>query len=286
MDTSSQLWPGYSTGRNRDGSEMNVVSELRNPQTITGGRYNAMIIAERHDLLSALQWEETVRYLRHFHERLIEGNAQATTYFYEAWLGITNKDDPTPWIAYERAASPVWQCIATRVNSSLSREGRSDRISSLPAGAALAALVERVISPTGVPGISTTSVRGSLNQLFSDDVHLTPLGVYYMALVNYSVLYRRSAVGAWAPVTISNLQADSLQNIAWQYVSSYYQNPSNQDLPSCRALVQTSFCNTYYTYNNSAQNVDNCRNHFSNETQSNPLYLDPNSDSIYWYSAP
>ena len=285
-DSQSTLWTGYSGGKNRDGSGMNVINELRNPQTITGGRYDALIITERHDLLSALQWEETVRFLRHFHERLIEGNSQAATYFYESWLGVTNKDDPSQWIAYERAASPVWQCIAKRVNTSLANEGRADRIRSLPAGAALAALVERVISPTGVPGITGATIRESLDRLFSDDVHLTHIGAYYMSLVNYSILYRRSAVGAWAPNTISSLQANSLQEEAWRYASTYEQTLSNRELPECRALVQTSFCSIYYTYTNRSQDIGNCQYHFSNENQTNPLYLDTSTDSSYWYTAP
>ena len=279
-------WPGYSYGKNRDSVGMNVVNELRNPQTIGGRRYDALVITERHDLIATLIWEDTVRYLRHFHERSIEGNPQATTYLFESWLGIKNKNDPSEWIAYERAASPVWQCVANRVNSSLTNEGRADRVQSLPAGASLAELVAKATAPGGVPGISGTSVRESVDVLFNDDVHLTPLGTYYMALVNYAVLYRRSPIGAWAPTTISPQQANSLQSIAWQYVSAYYQNITNRDAATCRALVQTSFCSTYMNYVNLPQNIEGCRNVFSTENQGNPLYFDPAVDGSYWYPAP
>ena len=279
-------WPGYSYGKNRDSVGINVINELRNPQTIGGNRYDALIIAERHDLISVLMFEDTVRYLRHFHERSIEGNSNATTYLFEAWLGIKNKNDPNDWIAYERAASPVWQCIANRVNTSLANEGRADRIRSLPSGAALAELVARAISPAGVPGISGTSSRESVDQLFNDNVHLTTLGGYYMALVNYASLYRRSPSGAWAPSTISAQQASSLQSIAWQYVSEYYQNPNIRDAAACRTMVQTSFCSTYMNYVDMPQSSEGCRNHFSTENQANPLHFDPATDSSYWYSAP
>ena len=50
-------------------------------------------------------WHDTVRYLRHFHERFIAANPRGTTWFYESWLYVSDKDDPRRWIAFEREAS-------------------------------------------------------------------------------------------------------------------------------------------------------------------------------------
>ena len=214
-------WDGYRTGANRTGEGLDVVAELRRPGTVSGEHYDALLITEQHGLLGSLTWHDTVRYLRHYHERLIEGSPQAKTYFFEPWLSINDKSDPRRWIAYERAASPIWQCIATRVNVSLQAEGRADRISSVPAGAALAHLVDLATRPSGLPTITLGSVRATVDSLVADDVHLTQLGTYYSALVNYSVLYGKSPVGAWHPQSVSAAQAAALQTVAWEFVTDY-----------------------------------------------------------------
>ena len=87
--------------------------------------------------LGSLIWNDTVRYLRHFHDRLIDGNPEATTYLYHSWISLDDKDDPARWIAYEREAYWAWQCVATRINQSLAAEGRTDRVLPLPAAASL-----------------------------------------------------------------------------------------------------------------------------------------------------
>ena len=39
-------WAGYSQGINRDGASMNFLAELRNPQTLNGQRYDALIVTD------------------------------------------------------------------------------------------------------------------------------------------------------------------------------------------------------------------------------------------------
>ncbi len=300
--TDPNNWHGYRRGKNREGEGMDVVRELREAQTLGGERYDTLIIAENHVLIWSLTQADTVRHLRHYHDRFIEGNAQGQTYFYEAWLGIDNKSDPRDWIAYERAASPVWQCIATRINHSLAAEGRADRIASLPAGAALAELIERATQGPGVPGVSASSVRETVDRIVKDDVHLTRLGVYYMALVNYAAVFNRSPLGAWAPDGVTSTQAKSLQEVAWTYVSAYYRHNIPLDLKQCRALMCDSFCDTYNTYRRSPHfNPDiwrwwsnvkrfresaSCRWLFSREGVDNPFHYSADSDASYWYPAP
>ena len=212
-------WAGYSQGENRDGQGLNVVDELRRPKTIDSDRYDALIITEQHTLFGSLIWNDTVRYLRHFHDRLIDGNPQATTYLYHSWISLNDKDDPTRWIAYEREAYRAWQCVAARINQSSGRRRTQGSDPSLPTAAALVALVERATRDAGLPGISGSSVRQTINGLFRDEVHLTSLGTYYMALVSYATVYYRSPLGAWAPSDIDKVQADLLQQMAWTFVT-------------------------------------------------------------------
>ncbi len=295
-------WRGFHEGANREGMNMDVLAELRQPRTVSGGRYGLLLITESHDLLGTLQWNHTVRYMRHYHERFIEANPAGRTYFYEPWLGIDNKDDPRRWIAYERAASPVWQCVATRINLSLAAEGRADRIVSLPAGLAMAGLVERATQGPGVPGLSGASVRETLNRLFTDDVHLTRLGTYYMALVSYASVFARSPVGAWVPAEIDATLARLLQGLAWQQVSDYQATNRALTLAECRAHLQGSFIHTYWRYMRDTRwspDVGATLAHlrawrhglttrwrFWRDDEDNPFHYDAASDRSYWLPAP
>lgn len=276
---------GYSQGKNRSGDNMNVINELRNPATLGGDRYDTLVIAENHNLLEMLQWENTVRHLRHFHERFLAGNAAGRTYFYETWKDINNKSNPTAWITHERAASGAWQCIAVRVNHSLAAEGRNDRITPLPVGAALAYLVEQA-TQGNVAGITGSNTTETVNRLFSDDVHLTTTGMYYAALVTYAAVHQRSPVGSAVPSGVSSAAAASLQSLAWSYVSNFYANYQPPSLDSCRAQVAQSFCPTYWNYRGQGGNVSGCTSTFSAANGNNPLFYAAGTDASYWYPAP
>jgi hypothetical protein len=302
LDRKATGWQGYRTGYNRRGEGLDVIEELRHPKTIQSSPYDALVITEEHNLLASLAGSDTVRYLRHYHERLIEGNPQATTYFYESWLGMNDKSNPQRWIAYERAASPVWQCIATRINISLGNEGRPDRILSLPVGLAMAELVDRATQPAGLPGITRGSVRETVDSILSDNVHNTELGKYYAALVTYSVVYRRSPQSAWRPKGVSAVQTESLQSLAWDFVSNYSKTNVPLSLKQCREYLQDSFINLYWGYTRDAQwrnevgsvranirwarQVANWHWLVRRDNTENPFYFDSETDRHFWLPAP
>lgn len=103
------VWDGYSQGKNKEGTDLNVVNELRVPTTIGAlTQYDALLITERHDILNVIQWEFTNSLLWHYHERLRAGNGDGVTYFYHSWLNIapenTSITNPNPWINHERNA--------------------------------------------------------------------------------------------------------------------------------------------------------------------------------------
>lgn len=301
-DLQSAIWSGYRSGFNKSGQGLDVVAELRNPQTIKGAKYDVLLITEQHGLLDTLSWNDTVRYLRHFHDRLIDGNPQGSTYFYESWISLNDKNDPRRWIAYERAASPIWQCIATRINSSLALEGRADRIMSLPAGLALASLIETAISPQGIPGISLSTVRETVDSFIKDDVHLTELGSYYIALVSYSFTFGRSATGAWHPSSVSEIQTQALQRKAWEFISNYSNTNVPLTLQECQTELRASFIGTYWTYVRDTYWLRDSnlslaylrwlrslvRSHWQmrNGAAENPFRYKPESDKDYWLPAP
>jgi hypothetical protein len=299
-DNPAQPWSGYRSGDNREGSGMDVLQEFKQPRTVTGGPYDTLLIAEQHGLLGTLIWNDTVRHLRHYHDRFIEASPKGRTWFYEAWLDVSDKGDPRAWIAHERAASLRWQCIAERINHSLKAEGRSDRIESLPAAAALVGMIERATSETGLPGVTRSSVRQTVDSVVSDNVHLTPLGSYYMSLVLYGYLFDRSPAGAWKPPEVSAEAAKSLQDTAWKLVQKERQQRQRLDVKQCDQLMR-DFVAPYWGYArdtykhqeglitaywNWAKRRWQWQRALSADSPSNPMRYDAATDKRFWLPPP
>lgn len=281
-------WSGYRQGKNRQGSNTDVIDELRSGKAIGGDRYGVLLITERHDLLGPLIWEDSIRHLRHFHELAHKANPKVQTHFYASWLAIQDKSNPQAWVRYERAADQAWQCLSTRVNTSLAHEKRSDRLKHIPAGAALAELVDRATRQQ-LPGISQGSTKATLDQLFTDDVHLTRAGAYYMALVSYSAIAGRSPVGAWAPAGISGPQAQALQSVAWDVISGTTKTKAQAQaasLDQCRNYLANTFCETFWTFTGNPGAIGSCKNTLSQAGRDNPLHFDAARDAAYWLPAP
>jgi hypothetical protein len=200
---------------------------------------DTLIVTEQHTLIGNLVWNDSSGNLRRLHERLIAANPRGRTWFYAPWLNLDDQTDPRRWIAYERAASPVWQCVATRVNAALAAEGRADRVEFLPASALLAALVERVVQG-GVAGVSVA-------MLLRDDVHLTPLGSYFLSLAVVATLFERSPAGAAVPEGIDAATARVLQGLAWELVQQERARRESLSQAACRERTQ-AFVAPYAAY--------------------------------------
>lgn len=277
-------WPGYKKGKNRDGVDMDVIAELKSPQTLGAGElYDTLVITERHDILDTIRWEDTTGLLRHYHDRLIDGNPDGHTLLYHSWIDV-DKAAPQAWVQHEKNALYAWECVASKLNLKLEAEGRKDRISTLPVGAALAELVERVLADE-VAGISGTTPE-RMNAIFNDNVHLTPLGVYYAALVTYAAVFRSSPVGAVVPLGVDAQPAADLQQIAWDFVRAYYTAPGSgqHSMEECRSFVSETVCESFWTVLGDPGKIANCQSHFLDPNAnngSNPFKW-PDPDLVVW----
>lgn len=200
---------------------------------------DTLVVTEQHTLVGNLVWNDSAGQLRRLHERLIAANPRGRTWFYASWLNVDDKADPRRWIAYERAASPIWQCLVDRSNASIAAQGRADRIEFLPAAALLAALIDRVTQGS-VAGVSVAS-------LMRDDVHLTPLGSYFMALVVHAALFERSPAGAAVPEGVDANTARLLQGLAWELLQQERARRQSLSQGACRERTQ-AFVATYAAY--------------------------------------
>ncbi|WP_091951506.1 hypothetical protein [Methylorubrum salsuginis] len=211
---------------------------------LAGRAYDTLIVTEQHVLPAVLLWNDTVRQLRRLHDRLAAGHPQAVTYFYTPWMALDDKGDPRRWIAYERAAAPIWHCVAAAAGSDLAAKGRRDRIETVPAALALAELIARVTEGAGLPGFTGASVRETVELLVADDVHPTRLGSYYLALVVYVAITGRSPVGLRVPDDLAPERARALQD----YVAQGLPEAALPDPDTCAAQLRAGGLDALWDY--------------------------------------
>jgi len=303
-------WDGYRQGSNRDSFGLDVIEELRTGATVGGAGYDVLVITEVHDFLYSVLRTDTVRLLRHYHERFLDGNPRGRTFLYQAWLNLSDKTDPQLWIDYERAAEPVWQCLATRINVSLEAEGRDDRINFIPAGLVLVEFVQQLTSGAGIPGITEPTNEATLEKVFRDTVHLTDLGSYYISLVNYAFINGRSPAGAWTPDDVDAELGKTLQESAWLFYSRYQAENRPLTLDACSARIRDGFAQQYWEFLDDRarrrdqntwyeklqlqltgaakvkRNTQEWQKGFADDSPQNPLRYEPDSDADIWHPAP
>lgn len=247
---SASEWPGYRAGHNRRGTGLNVAEELRRPQRLApGDKYDVLVVTERHELPAIAREERSAFYLTEMANHLLAGNPDAEVLFYHSWLHV-NPDAPWPWIDYERAVATMWECVASRANLDLPARADGPRVRVLPGGGALAELVAELWEGK-VPSVSAHSPGARVRLLFSDSVHMSDVGRYYMALVNYAVLFGRSPSGAPIPARISKEMGGYMQTLAWQYVDTYGRTAHaavQRDMATCRNLMQEQVCPAYVAF--------------------------------------
>lgn len=273
-------WTGYHTGKNRDTFDMDVIAELASPSTIgTNEIYNALLITERHDILDVIRWEYTNSLLHHFHNRLLSGNELGETYLYHSWLDI-DPNNPQDWIGFETLMLNAWECVADKVNLVLENENKTQAINVIPAGWALANLLQHILDDE-VPGFSGTDDE-KIDDLFNDHVHLNIEGIYYVAAVSFAVVNKRSPEGASLPTEISPATGIVLQQLAWQYSQQYLSSYRPKSMSTCSQIMAEQVCSRYFKFTNRPEQVQSCIDWMSDTGFSPNPFRWPDPDLITW----
>jgi hypothetical protein len=250
---SATEWPGYRAGQNRKGTGLNVAEELRQPRRLaSGGKYDVLVVTERHDLPAIARKERTAFYLTDMTRHLLTGNPDAEVLLYHTWLNL-DTDAPWRWINYERAVSPMWECVASRANLDLPARGNVPRVRVLPGGSALAELAAALWEGK-VPGVKGTNPGERVRLLFSDNVHMSDAGRYFIALLHYAILFGRNPEGAAIPAPLAPETGRYMQTMASQYAVSYGQRANaavRRDMATCRDLMRKEVCPAYATFQSS-----------------------------------
>lgn len=273
-------WQGYHTGKNRDGNDMDVIAELAAPLTIGENElYNALLITERHDILDVIRWENSNSLLHHYHNRLLTGNSSGETFLYHSWLNI-DPSDPQDWIGFETLMLNAWECVADKVNLTLISEGKIPAVNVIPAGWALAHLLQHILADE-VPGFTGTDAE-RIDDLFNDTVHLNQAGIYYVAAVSFAVVNKRSPEGASIPVGVSAATGEVLQQLAWQYAQQYLDNYRPKSMNQCSQMMVDQMCSRYFTFTDRTEQIQACEDWMNNTGFSSNPFRWPDPDLVTW----
>lgn len=200
---------------------------------------DVLILTEAIPLAEHLAWNDTPGQIVRFAELARAANPDVRVLLYETWHsrssgpGSVVTGDPNagrPWRERLTADLPMWEGAVRDANAALG----APVVELLPAGQAMGLLADAVVAGT-VPGIS------SMDAFFTDDIHLSEKGEYFVALVHLAALARKTPEGLPARLTrtwrtrdgvVPEDLASVLQRIAWQAVSTY--RPKEQTAASAQ----------------------------------------------------
>ena len=203
------------------------------------GQTEVLILTEAIPLAEHLRWNDTPGAIAAFAELAKAGNPEVRVFVYETWHsrnGAVVEGDPNsalPWRERLTADLPLWEGAL--------RESGAE-VALVPAGQAMARLSDAVAAGT-VPGVA------SMDDFFSDDIHLSDKGRYFVALVHLAAITGTSPEGLPAQMTrawrsreavIADDLAAVLQRLAWEAVSGYSPAAVTAETEPAPVQVQTA----------------------------------------------
>ncbi len=192
------------------------------------GNHDVFILTEAVPLQNHLDWSNTYGNALNF-INYARNNSQVGSvrhFVYETWHCIYSgqpsgcdwdNGDTLLWQPRLLADFPLWAGIVEHLRTALPNE----TVAMIPAGQAFQRLTT-AINQGELPGIN------SFEDLFSDDIHLTNAGNYFVACVMYACIFKESPQGLTQQLNnewggaFSNMpspaQAAKMQEIAWNTV--------------------------------------------------------------------
>jgi hypothetical protein len=195
------------------------------------GNHDALILTEAVPLQNHLDWSDTYKNANRFYRYSLQNNNgnPVRFYLYETWHCIHtgtaqgcewDNGDSITWQPRLKRDYGLWKGIVDEVR----KEFPENEVWMVPAGQAFYNLTE-AIKKGELPGIS------DFRHFFTDDIHLTHAGNYFVALVMYACIFRDSPAGL--PTQLKNkygnnfpnmptaAQAAVMQRVAWETAKEF-----------------------------------------------------------------
>jgi len=216
----ANLWWQWDT---LQGNEQGILWQKALPT----GQFDAMVITEAVPLMGHLLWSRTDDFADSFLLTARKYRPDIRFFIYETWHCNTtgtptgcawDNNDNLLWRPRLAADFPLW----TGIMDTLKKRNPDSKVWMVPAGQAFGMLADSIAAGK-VPGIA------DVKTLFTDDIHLTHVGNYFVACVMYACLFRESPEGRtnqtfseWGtPFTAPTpALAKKMQQIAWKTVTN------------------------------------------------------------------
>jgi hypothetical protein len=194
--------------------------------SLSTGKFNALIMCDATPVLTHLKWG-SLESAPKFYDLALSSNPRTRVYLYHFWPSLNAPDYNAAFTeelkAYETIADTMAQKHAAKFPDG--------KVMIVPAGAAVVEMKRR-IEARQVPGIN------NIREIYADDIHLTPKGMYLVALVHFATLYGKDPTGMsarmegpWGNVLVDLPPATAtvFQEIAWKAVTDYKRSGVVQD---------------------------------------------------------
>lgn len=176
----------------------------------------------------------TYEYSEMFYQYATNYNPNTRVFFYEVWHCI-NSGTPTacsydvdtnPWRQRLSDDLPMWESVVENLNNTFNP---TMPVCLIPGGQGLARLHDEIELGT-VPELT------SIHDLFTDDIHLSDVGKYFIACIHFATLFNETPVGLpnqlhgiWGGTFTapSAALAHRFQEIAWETVTQYPKSCNN-----------------------------------------------------------
>jgi hypothetical protein len=161
-------------------------------EAIPSGDYDAVVVTESVNLRDSIRWGDSPEYLFRFSQAAHAARPDVRFYLYEVWHGLYIEDG---WLErVDRDLPELWEDVI--LFGALARDPDRRPIYLVPGGQVLAEIVRRVEAGPGYPGLTRREdLFYRSPEGVQDDIHMSDIGNYAIALTFYAVLYQKSPVG-------------------------------------------------------------------------------------------
>lgn len=187
--------------------------------------FDVMVQTERVSLSGTRHWhnsdDEALRWARHGWENGAAGQG-AEVLLYASWVSLDtgpgfdthgDEDRILPWRTRLDREFAAWEEIMAHVNTHRPKDASQMRM--IPATLVMAGLYDAIAAGIAPEGLS------DIRQLFTDDIHLSPLGAWLVALTHYAVIYARDPRGLPGPEGVAPELVTWGQALVWEVVTGY-----------------------------------------------------------------
>ena len=194
---------------------------------LPSGTFDALVLTEsvpRH--IGSIEW--TYEYADSFYHYANTFNPDIQVYLYEDWhcvlsgtpAGCDYDVDSNPWRQRLSDDLPMWESVVDTLNA---RYNPSKPVCLIPAAQGLAALYDSIEAGV-IPDLN------QIEDIFSDNIHLTDVGKYFVACIHFATIHKTSPVGLTNQTQVwwgGDFEAPGaelalkMQEIAWETAVNY-----------------------------------------------------------------